>query len=149
MKWAVCEKFHHWLRGHRFTAWTDNNPLTYILSKAKLDVREQRWVTKLAPYQFDIKYIPGPKNIVADALSREPFVHPSMLHRLTRVAYEMLFALMLFARIRCRMCFGSLLTRLRGTLTLGLLLPASALLLSGLRRWGVELSFAHTSCRKL
>ena len=90
MKWAVCDKLHHWLRGHPFTVWTDNNPLTYILSKAKLDACEQRSVAKLAPYQFDIKYIPCPKNIVADALSREPFVHPSVLHCLTRVAYETL-----------------------------------------------------------
>jgi len=69
MKWAICDKFHHWLCGQKFTVWTDNNPLTYFLSKAKLDVCEHRWVAKLAPYQFDIKYIPGPKNIVADESS--------------------------------------------------------------------------------
>ena len=91
MKWAVCDKFHHWLWGHPFTVWTDNNPLTYILSKVKLDACKQRWVAKLAPYQFHIKYIPGPKNIVADK-SREPFVHSSALHRLTRVAYKTLLA---------------------------------------------------------
>ncbi|KAJ8385379.1 hypothetical protein AAFF_G00190000 [Aldrovandia affinis] len=29
----------------------------------------------------------GPRNVVADALSREPFVRPSVFHRLTRVPY--------------------------------------------------------------
>lgn len=49
LKWAVCDKFSHWLKGQRFTVWTDNNPLTYILTKPKLDACEQRWVAKLAP----------------------------------------------------------------------------------------------------
>lgn len=64
MKWAIHDKFSHWLRGHRFTVWTDNNPLKYILTKPKLDACEQRWVSKLAPFDFDIQYIPGPKNTV-------------------------------------------------------------------------------------
>ena len=38
LKWAVSDKFSHWLRGQRFTVWTDNNPLSCILTKAKLDV---------------------------------------------------------------------------------------------------------------
>ena len=87
LKWAVCDKFSHWLRGHTFTAWTDNNPLTYILSKPKLNACEQRWVAKLASFDFEIRYIPSPKNVVADALSREPFVQPSVLHGLTKVPY--------------------------------------------------------------
>ena len=74
LKWAVCDKFSHWLKGHKFTVWTDNKPLTYIMTKPKLDACEQRWVSKLSPYTFDIRHVQGRLNVVADALSRTPFV---------------------------------------------------------------------------
>ena len=35
---------------------TDNNPLTYILTAAKLDATGQRWVASLSDYNFTIKY---------------------------------------------------------------------------------------------
>ncbi len=87
LKWSVCEKFSHWLRGHSFTVWTDNNPLTYILTKPKLDACEQRWVSKLAPYTFDLKHIPSTKNTVADMLSRDPFTR-IVGHRLITEQYN-------------------------------------------------------------
>lgn len=59
LKWSVCDKFSHWLKGHDFAVWADNNSLTYIMTKPKLDTCEQRWVSKLAPYSFTIQYIPG------------------------------------------------------------------------------------------
>ncbi|RXN32180.1 Retrovirus-related Pol polyprotein from transposon 412 [Labeo rohita] len=89
LKWSVCEKFSHWLKGHIFTVWTDNNPLTYILTKAKLDACEQRWVSKLAAYSFDLKHIAGSKNTVADALSRDPFTK-KVSHRLITERYDSL-----------------------------------------------------------
>ena len=91
LKWSVCEKFSHWLKGHTFTVWTDNNPLTYLMTKPKLDACKQRWVTKLSPYTFSIKHIAGLKNIVADALSRDPFSR-SVSQRLISEPYENLLA---------------------------------------------------------
>ena len=71
LKWAVCEKFHEYLYGAKtFDIYTDNNPLTFVLTSAKLDACGQRWVAKLANYNFTIRYKCGQSNVEADALSR-------------------------------------------------------------------------------
>ena len=71
LKWAVCEKFHEYLYGTKpFEIFTDSNPLTYVLTSVKLDACGQRWVAKLANYNFSIKYRCGVSNTEADALSR-------------------------------------------------------------------------------
>ena len=49
---------------------TDNNPLTYVLTKAKLDATGHRWVAALSNYTFSITYKPDRTNRNADALSR-------------------------------------------------------------------------------
>ena len=48
---------------------TDNNPLTYVLSSAKLDATEHRCFAQLANYRFTLKYCTGASNSVVDALS--------------------------------------------------------------------------------
>ena len=73
LKWAVCDRFSDYLHyGPAFEIFTDNNPLTYLLTTAKLNASGLRWVAQLANYQFSIKYRAGKKHIDADYLSRHP-----------------------------------------------------------------------------
>ena len=53
-----------------FRVLTDNNPLTYVMSTAKLNATGMRWVGELAEYHFDIKYRPGRVGADVDTLSR-------------------------------------------------------------------------------
>ena len=53
--------------------YTDNNPLTYVLTTAKLDATGQWWIASLANYHFKIFYRSGKLNVEADALSRLPW----------------------------------------------------------------------------
>ena len=77
LKWAITDKFRDYLYAARGTkVMTDNNPLTYILSSAKLDATGHRWLAALSCFDFTIHYKPGKANIEADALSRRPH-HPS------------------------------------------------------------------------
>ena len=62
-----------YLYNSSFTVKTDNNnPLTYILTSARLDAVGQRWVSELANYNFPLQYKSGHSNIAADALSHIP-----------------------------------------------------------------------------
>ena len=73
LKWAVCEHFRDYLyHVPDFIVYTDNNPLTYVLTTAKLNATGHRWVSELADFSFTIKYRPGHANKDADALSRLP-----------------------------------------------------------------------------
>ena len=73
LKWAITDQFHEYLYGGTFEVHMDNNPLTYVLTTAKLDATGQRWITSLANYNFTIQYQSGKQNIDADALSRIPW----------------------------------------------------------------------------
>ena len=73
LKWSVTSRFHEYLYGGTFDVYTDNNPLTYVLTSAKLDAIGQRWIASLGPYNFSLHYNPGRQNTVADSLSRIPW----------------------------------------------------------------------------
>uniref|UniRef100_A0A8C9SK33 ribonuclease H n=1 Tax=Scleropages formosus TaxID=113540 RepID=A0A8C9SK33_SCLFO len=59
LKWAITDKLHDYLYGAKFEVHTDNNPLTYVLTTAKLDAAGHRWLAELATYDFSLKYRPG------------------------------------------------------------------------------------------
>lgn len=77
LKWAVVDKLHDYLYGVKFEVQTDNNPLTYILTTAKLDATGHRWLAALSLYDFSLKYRPGTQNTDADPLSRRR--HPNSM----------------------------------------------------------------------
>ena len=72
LKWALTDQFYEYMYGNFFEVYTDNNPLTYVLTSAKLDACGQRWVSAIAPMNFNLHYKPGRTNVDADALSRLP-----------------------------------------------------------------------------
>ncbi len=88
LKWAVCEKFQDYLLGAHFTVHTDNNPLTYVLTSAKVDAMGQRWLAALLCHDFTIKYCTGKKNIDADALSRIGLAGPGVQEELMVIPPE-------------------------------------------------------------
>ena len=73
LKWAVTSKFREYLLGAEFEVYTDNNPLCYAMTTAKLDATSSRWVADLANFRFSVTYRAGRLNSDADALSRIPW----------------------------------------------------------------------------
>ena len=58
------------MHGPAIEVYTHNNPLTYLLTTAKLNATGLRWVAELADFKFRIHYRSGAKNKDADYLSR-------------------------------------------------------------------------------
>ena len=61
-----------YLRYQKFTILTDHQPLKYMLTNANPPPgRWSRWIALLSPYQFEVEYLKGSANNVADTLSRQ------------------------------------------------------------------------------
>ena len=89
LKWAVCDYFKDYLyHAPSFVIYTDNNPLTYLLSTAKLNSTTHHWVAELADYNFSIKYRPGKVNKAPDALSRMSLDNEQFMKSCTQEASQ-------------------------------------------------------------
>ena len=93
LKKTMFEKFHEYLYGSTFDVYTNNNPLMYIPTIAKLDAVSHQWAASLANYNFQLYYRAGKTNSDADALSRVslPRCVPKVLgthHQVTAVAVQ-------------------------------------------------------------
>lgn len=67
---AAVKHFRTFLYGHSFTVFTDHQPLLAMVRSKPLNGRHARYHLLLQEYDFDLKFIPGRQNTVADALSR-------------------------------------------------------------------------------
>ncbi len=59
----------HFLRDVKFVLRTDHRNLQYIDTSE--DSKVKRWKVELQNYKFDVEWIPGDENVVADILSRQ------------------------------------------------------------------------------
>ena len=70
MKYSI-KHFQTYLLGHHFKVCTDNNPLMYFLISPNIEATKQRWINKLAKYDFSLEYQKDKNNMVADAWIKE------------------------------------------------------------------------------
>jgi hypothetical protein len=74
----AVDLWHPYLLGQRFQIKTDHQRLKYFLEQRISSPEQQKWVTKLFGYDYEIIYKKGKDNVVADALSenmkkKDPF----------------------------------------------------------------------------
>lgn len=58
------------LQGVKFRWLTDHKGLTHLLNQKNLSGRQARWIEKISSFDFEVVYVPGSENVLADALSR-------------------------------------------------------------------------------
>ncbi|PKA49390.1 hypothetical protein AXF42_Ash016579 [Apostasia shenzhenica] len=68
---AAVQKWRPYLLGNHFKLRTDHHSLKFLLEQRITTPVQQKWLSKLAGYDFKISYKKGQENTAADALSRK------------------------------------------------------------------------------
>jgi hypothetical protein len=67
----ALKKWHPYLIGRHFKVKTDHDSLKYFLEQRLSSEEQQKRVTKILGYDFEIVYKKGKQNVVADEISRK------------------------------------------------------------------------------
>jgi hypothetical protein len=67
----ALKKWRPYLIGRHFKVKTNHDSIKYFLEQRLSSEEQQKWVTKILGYDFEIVYKKRKENIVADALSRK------------------------------------------------------------------------------
>src|SRR5271170_6204780 len=74
----ALEEWRHYIQGspHTMTVYSDHANLGYFKLPQTLSPRQARWALYISEFDMKLVHIPGPKNVLADALSRRPDLCP-------------------------------------------------------------------------
>ncbi|WVY98421.1 hypothetical protein V8G54_030572 [Vigna mungo] len=67
----AVQKWRHYLMGSHFVVHTDKKSLRFLADQRIMGEEQQKWISKLMGFDFEIRYKPDCENRAADALSRK------------------------------------------------------------------------------
>jgi hypothetical protein len=66
----ALRRFQALIHGAEVTVRTDHRPLSFVKAGSEHNRKLARWWAELQNFNIKVEYLPGDKNVVADALSR-------------------------------------------------------------------------------